>query len=339
MSYQSALEKLRDLGMHGFVAARDGQTVAEAAVRPYSLDNPHALFSLTKSFTAMAVGFCVQEGLLSLDDKAVSFFPCRPCEHMKKITIRHLLMMATGHTKEPYHWPSEQKPLDSFLCSNVEAEPGSIFLYNTAGSHLLGYIVETVSGVSLEEYLRPRLLEPLGISGWAWDRHPDGVCMSGVGLHMSTRDIVKFGNFLLFEGCHNGKQLIDKEWIREATTKKIVQPGEPGTEWTGGYGYQFWICRRENSYRADGAFGQFCIVIPHRQLVIAMNSGSQDMGGMMDVIFDELLDGLEGYVPGGEVTELDASPQESEGQRRLRGWLVDGVPWTYNDIMTGGNPP
>ena len=336
MSYQSALEKLRDLGMHGMAAARDGRTIAKAVVTPYRLDRPHALFSLTKSFTSLAIGFCVQEGLLSPDDKAVSFFtnrlPCRLSKKMEIITVRHLLMMATGHTKEPYYWPDEREPLDNFLRSDPEAEPGGVFLYNTAGSHVLGYIVETVSGSSLEDYLRPRLLEPLGLDGWRWDRHPDGACMGGVGLHLSTQDILKFGNFLLFEGSYNGKQLIYKEWIREATSKKITQPGDPGTEWTSGYGYQFWINRREDSYRADGAFGQFCVVIPRRGLVIAMNSGTQDMGGMLDVIFDELVPAL-GPANNG-LTELFVPSQENEKQRRLRQWLVGGTPWTYTEIMT-----
>lgn len=338
MSYQSALEKLRDLGMHGMAAAREGQTVAEAAVKPYSLDRPHVLNSLTKSFVSMAIGFCVQEGLLSLDDQAISFFPGhfqgRPCENMEKITVRHLLMMATGHTKEPYFWPGEQEPLEKFLHSYVATQPGSLFLYNTAGSHVLGYIAEKVSGVSVEEYLRPRLLEPLGITGWIWDRQPDGTCMTGVGLHLSTRDILKFGNFLLFEGLVNGRQLINQEWIRQATSKKIVQPGEPDTEWTSGYGYQFWINRREDSFRADGAFGQFCIVIPRRRLVVAMNSGTQDMGGMLDVIFEELIPALDGDVP--FTAELDAPLHESDGQRQLRLWLVEGVPWTYKELFTEG---
>jgi CubicO group peptidase (beta-lactamase class C family) len=324
LSYQSALEKLRDLGMHGMVAARDGIAVAEAAVKPYSLDKPHTLNSLTKSFVSVAVGFCVQEGLLSLDDKALSFFPgrlpCRPCENMEKITVRHLLMMATGHTKEPYFWPTEQEPLDSFLRSYVDAEPGSVFLYNTAGSHLLGYIVEKVSGVSVEEYLRPRLLEPLGITEWVWEKQPDGACKTGVGLHLSTRDIAKFGNFLLFEGSYGGKQLIGKEWIREAVSKKIMQPGDPDTEWTSGYGYQFWINRRENSYRADGAFGQFCIVIPCRRLVIAMNSGSQDMGAMLDVIFEELVPALDRDFP--YETELTAPLPEGEPDFPLKTYTL-----------------
>jgi CubicO group peptidase (beta-lactamase class C family) len=325
MSYQFALEKLRDLGMHGMVAARDGETVAEAVVKPYRLDRPHILNSLTKSVLSTAVGFCVQEGRLTLDDKVSLFFPG---EDMEKISIRHLLMMATGHTAEPYHWPTERNPRKSFLASSVDAEPGSVFLYNTAGSHMLGYIVEEAAGQSLEEYLRPRLFEPLGIAEWKWDKHPDGSCMGGVGLWLSTRDIVIFGNFLLFEG----KGLVNADWVREATQAHIVQPGNPGEHGTAGYGYQFWMNRTEG-YRADGAFGQFCIVMPGRRLVIAMNSGSHDMHAMMDVIFDELVPALETETPGGEIIELAPLVNETGWQRRFRQALLEDVPITYKELF------
>lgn len=338
MSYASALEKLRDLGMHGMVVSRDGETIAEAVIHPHRLDKPHTLNSLTKSFTSTAIGFAIQEGLLSLDDRAVSFYPdvlpSHPCENMEKITIRHLLHMATGHTKEPYYWPTEQTPLPSFLRSYVEAEPGSCFLYNTAGSHHLGYILEKVSGQSVEDFLRTRLLEPLGIKEWIWEKHPDGVCKTGVGLHLCTRDIVKFGNFLLFEGLYDGKQLISKEWLREATTAKIIQPGEPDSDWTSGYGYQFWINSREDSYRADGAFGQFCIVIPNRKLVVAMNSGTHDMGAMLDVIFEDLLPALDGEIPFS--SELSVIPPSGHPDFPLKSYVLSKNRYCIEKIAFSG---
>jgi CubicO group peptidase (beta-lactamase class C family) len=150
--------------------------------------------------------------------------------------------------------------------------------------------------------------------------------MGGVGLRLSTRDICKFGNFLLFEG----KQLLNADWIREAVSKHIVQPGEPETHGTSGYGYQFWMNRTEG-YRADGAFGQFCIVIPRLKLVIAMNSGSHDMQGMMDVIFDGLVPALNGDVP--FETELGALAQETDWQKRFRRALLEDENITYEELF------
>jgi CubicO group peptidase (beta-lactamase class C family) len=313
MSYLSALEKLRDLGMHGMVMARDGETVAEAVVRPYRLDKPHTLNSVTKSFVSVAVGFCIQEGLLSLDYKV-----------REKMTVRHLLMMATGHTGEPYFFPAEQQPLQSFMKSAIQAEPGSVFFYNTPATHVLGYIVEKVSGQSIEDYLRPRLFEPLGISEWKWDKHPDGSCMGGVGLWLSTRDLVKFGNFLLFEG----KGLLNADWIREAASAQIIQPGGAGLDWTSGYGYQFWM-NRTGGYRADGAFGQFCVVLPAHRLVIAVNSGSHDMEGMLAVILDELAPGT----PDSGFMELDPPDSETEWQAMFRKALLEDAPMTYQELF------
>ncbi|MDR1692943.1 MAG: beta-lactamase family protein, partial [Oscillospiraceae bacterium] len=301
MTYRQSIEALRDLGLHSMIVSRNGETAAEVAVAPYSPDTPHTLNSLTKSFSSTAIGFCVQEGLLTLNDRVASFFPerlpRRPCESMETMTVRHLLTMATGHTTEPYFWPEEKDPADTFLRSYVASEPGSGFLYNTAGSHMLSYIVEKVTGNSMEEYLKPRLLEPLGITDYIWESHPDGVRKGGVGLHVSCRDILKFGHFLLAEGSYGGKRLLNAAWIKEATRAHIIQPGDPGSDWTSGYGYQFWRNSREDSYRADGAFGQFCIVVPRRGLVISCNAGTTDMGAMLNVLFDHLIPALDGEVP------------------------------------------
>jgi CubicO group peptidase (beta-lactamase class C family) len=323
MSYLTVLEKLRDLGMHGMAVSRDGETVAEAAVGPYRLDKPHVLNSLTKSFVSTAVGFCVQEGLLSLTDTVTG-----------GMSVKHLLMMATGHTKEPYGWLTETDPIGAFLESEVQTGPGSVFFYNTPGSHMLAHLVERASGVTAEEFLRPRLFEPLGFGEWVWDKFPDGSCIGGVGLWVSARDVLKFGNFLLREGVYGGKRLLDAGWIREAVRSHIIQSGIPGGHLTSGYGYQFWMNRTEG-YRADGAFGQFCIVIPSQRLVISINSGSHDMNGMLDVIFDGLIPALSGpEAPRGDFIELDPPPDETAWQKRLRRALLEGEKITYKELFS-----
>jgi CubicO group peptidase (beta-lactamase class C family) len=333
MSYQSAIEKLHGLGLHSLVVSRDGQTVAEASVKPYGLDQLHPLFSLTKSFTSTAVGFAVQEGLLSLDDKLVSFFPERQDmitdEKMRDVTVRHLLTMSTGHKQEPDIWPDSPDPPGHFLRTELAYEPGSVWLYNSAASGMLGYIVEKVSGMSMEAYLRPRLFDPLGIAEWVWDKYPDDTCIGGYGLNLRTRDVLKFGNFMLYEG----KQLLCKHWVNEATSKQILQPGNPGQDDTVGYGFQFWMCLLENAYRGDGAFGQICLVVPRRKVVVAMNSGSSDMGEMLRLLFRELLDGLDGDFP--FFTKLDAPAEECKMQRYLRQAFNGKIPWSYKGLLTG----
>lgn len=215
---QTFLEEIdrRHLGVHGFVLLRRGITIAEGWWKPYRAELPHQLFSLSKSFTSTAIGFAVQEGLLRLDDRVVSFFPeklpCRPCENMEKMQIRHLLTMSTGHSVEPdiFH---PGKLAAEFLRSYVDLEPGSRFLYNTAATYMLSAILQKRTGETLTRYLTPRLFRPLGIPVPQWDSDPDGVNLGGFGLNLDTRSIARFGQFLLQKGCWNGRQLLNPEWI------------------------------------------------------------------------------------------------------------------------------
>jgi CubicO group peptidase (beta-lactamase class C family) len=297
----NTLERLEaaDLGLHGFILVRHGKVFSKGWYAPYGAQRRHMLFSLTKSFTSTAVGFGVQEGLLTLEDKVVDFFPeklpFRPCENMEKMRVKHLLNMCTGHTAEPAIHGTD--PLVSFLRSYVDLEPGSRFLYNTSASCVLAYIMEKLTGMGVDAYLKPRLFDPLDITDYVWDKFPDGTCTGGFGLNLRTKDIAAFGKFLLQKGQWNGKQLLNSDWIDEATASHIVQP-EGTADWTAGYGYQFWRCSQAGGYMGNGAFGQYCIIVPDKDLIIAVNSGSKDMQGQLDVFYEALIPGVhDGVLP------------------------------------------
>lgn len=286
----------KGLDIHGFVLLRHGKIFSEGWVAPYGPELRHMLFSLTKSFTSTAVGFAVQEGLLSVEDRVIGFFPerlpCEPCENMRTMRVKHLLNMCTGHAREPEIYLEHTDALTNFLRSYVEMEPGSEFLYNTAATGILAYILEKLTGMGLDNYLAPRLFEPLGIEDFLWDRLPDGVRTGGFGLNLRTGDIAKFGKFLLQKGMWEGKQLLNAAWIEEATTAHIIQPGDPTPDWKSGYGYQFWRCSRYNAVRGDGAFGQLCVLFPEQDMVVAVNAGLGDMQAELDVLYDFLLPGV-----------------------------------------------
>jgi CubicO group peptidase (beta-lactamase class C family) len=280
--------------LHGFTLVRHGHVVSQGWYNPYREDLRHMLFSLSKSFMSTAAGFAVQEGLLSLDAPVASFFPEKlpspPCANMQAMKVRHLLGMCTGHTIEPN---ISEDFVGAFLTSYVPLEPGSRFLYNTAGSCVAGAIIEKVTGKHLDEYLKPRLFDPLGIEDYKWERLPGDICAGGFGLSLRTSDIAKFGQFLLQRGMWDGQRLLNAAWVDEATSFHILQP-EGSPDWHSGYGYQFWRCSREDAYRGDGAFGQLCVVIPKHDMVIAVNAGLGDMQQELDVIFDALVSGLSG---------------------------------------------
>ncbi|MBW7461807.1 serine hydrolase, partial [Paenibacillus sepulcri] len=152
------------------------------------------------------------------------------------------------------------------LAAPVEHEPGTHFVYNSGATYMLSAILQKVTGQTLLEYLQPRLIEPLGIKGAAWDVCPRGINVGGWGLNVTTEDIARFGQLYLQKGMWNGQRLLTEEWIAEATSSQISNGDGGVNDWAQGYGYQFWRCRH-GVYRGDGAFGQFCIVMPEQDAV------------------------------------------------------------------------
>lgn len=287
----------QDLGLHSFMLLRHGYVVAEGWWNPYRSNLPHMLFSLSKSFTSTAIGFAVSEGLISLEDFVISFFPEEMpdviTDNLAKMKIRHLLMMGTGHvvdTMEIIRQSTEENWVRTFFSVPVEKEPGTHFLYNSGATYTLSAILQKVTNKRLLEYLEPRLFTPLGIEGASWDSCPRGINTGGTGLNLTTEDIAKFGQLYLQKGIWNNQRLLPEEWIIEATSKQI-STGEDDHHWALGYGYQFWNCY-DGGYRADGAFGQFSIVLPEQDAVVVMTSGAKDTKAVLNAVWEHLLPGM-----------------------------------------------
>ncbi len=285
------------LEWHSFALLRRGKVLAETYWKPFEKGMKHTLYSLSKSFTSSAIGFAVQENLLAVEDQVLSFFKDEykgePDENLKKMKVKHLLTMNSGHETDtlPVMRSSVgENWVTSFLNHPVIHEPGTHFLYNTGATYMLGAILEKVSGQLLVDYLKPRLFDPLGIKDYDWEKSPDNLNTAGYGLRVSTDSIAKFGQFYLQEGKWEGKQLLNSEWIKTATSK--LTESNPGDgDWSQGYGYQFWRCK-PGFYRGDGAFGQYCIIMPDQEMVIAVNSETFDMGKSMQLMWDHLLPGI-----------------------------------------------
>jgi CubicO group peptidase (beta-lactamase class C family) len=280
------------LELHSFMVVRHGSVVAEGWWDPYAADLPHMLFSLSKSFTSSAVGIAVSEGRLSIEDPVISFFPDKlPTEisdNLAAMTVRDLLIMGTGHSEEANLWASDGDWVRAFLAHPVPHVPGTHFLYNTPATYMQAAIVEKLTGESLLDYLTPRLFAPLGIENPTWMRCPQGACTGGYGLSIRTEDIAKFGQLYLQKGEWQGRQLIEPVWIEAATYKQISNGDDPNGDWSQGYGYQFWKSRH-GAYRGDGAFGQYCIVLPSQDTVVAITAGLGDMQGVLNRVWEILL--------------------------------------------------
>ena len=283
--------------MHGLVVLRHGAVIADEVWRPYRREIPHMLYSLSKSFASTAVGLAVHEGLLTLDDLVIDHFrdeaPKRPSAHLAMMQVRHLLSMSTGHAEDATEatMRSRTHPYRAFLRVPVVHEPGTHFVYNSAATFMLAAIVQRLTGQTLVDYLTPRLFDPLGIETPVWDSHPNGVNFGGWGLYLRAIDIAKFGQLYLQRGKWGRSQLIPRDWIADATRAHVDNGSDPNSDWNQGYGYQFWRCRH-NCYRGDGAFGQFCIVMPDQDAVVAITSGVASMQSVLDAVWKKLLPAL-----------------------------------------------
>lgn len=283
-----------NLGLHSFMLLRHGYVIAEAWWSPYKPELPHMLFSLSKSFTSTAIGIAAMEKLITLDDAVISFFPedvpDEISDHLSKMSIRHLLMMGTGHvvdTMDSLRGRSDGNWVKAFFSVPVEKEPGTHFLYNTGATYMLSAILQRVTGLTLLEYLEPRLLAPLGIQNATWESCPRGINTGGYGLSITTEDIAKFGQLYLQKGIWNQQRLLSEDWIQEATAKQISN-GEGNDDWSMGYGYQFWRCQH-GAYRADGAFGQLSVVLPEQDAVIAVTAATDSIQDILNAVWEHLL--------------------------------------------------
>lgn len=316
------------LELHSLMLVKDGDVVAEGWWHPYKPELKHSLFSLSKSFTSSAIGLAVEEGLLSLDDRVAAFFPedapAEPCANLEAMQVRHLLMMGTGHTSDTMdalHRAEDGNWVRAFLACPVDKAPGSHFLYNTGATYMLSAILHKVAGIDLLDYLQPRLLEPLGIEGAVWDRCPRGLSAGGFGLNITTEDIARFGLLYLNKGAWEGRQLLAADWVAEATSKQIPNGDGGDSDWVQGYGYQFWRCRH-GAYRGDGAFGQYCVVLPDQDAVLAMTGGTNNLQGVLDQVWAHLLPALRPTADGQAIGAADsAGPAEADEslRERLRG--------------------
>jgi CubicO group peptidase (beta-lactamase class C family) len=304
-AFVNAIEQNK-LELHSLMLLRHGAVVAEGWWAPYQADYRHILHSLSKSFTSTAIGLAIAEGRLSVDDPVISFFPeslpDQVSENLAALRIKHLLSMSTGQTEDTTiaRATSDRDWVRSFLHSEFPYVPGTHFLYNSGATYMLSAIIQKVTGMLLLDYLRPRLLDPLGITDVSWELSPQGVNTGGWGMSITTDAIARFGQLYLQKGVWNGEQLVPADWIAQATSYQIDNAGNLTNEnldWQQGYCYQFWRCRY-NCYRGDGAFGQFCLAMPDQDAVLAITASLANMQAVLDLVWEHIRPAMsEGPLP------------------------------------------
>ncbi len=283
------------MDLHSLMILRHGAVVAEGWWAPYRRDDIQLLYSLSKTFLAMAVGIAIGEGRFTPEDLVADLLPDRVPEprpeHLRQLRVRHLLSMASGHRQEtlPQIVAMGPDPVRNFLALAPDEPPGSVFAYNQGNSLTLSQIITSATGQRVVDYLRPRLFDPLGIDRAEWLSTSAGIDQGFSGLHVTTESVAKLGQLVLQYGRWGDAQLVPAEFVAESRRPQVGNSRrQSNPDWREGYGYQMWMCRH-GAQRGDGAFGQLAVLLPDANAVIACTAQVIDMQAELDLIWAHLL--------------------------------------------------
>ncbi|MDR3293375.1 MAG: beta-lactamase family protein [Clostridiales bacterium] len=276
--------------LHSIVLVRHGKVAYEAYRFPYNAETPHAVNSFSKSVTSTAAGFAIAEGLFSLDSKIYDFFPeyklkKRALRYGGELTIRHILTMTTGKTINITKDKSYIDWVEDFLNAPFGHKPGTHFHYTNENAYMVCALIRKLTGLTVREYLKPRLFDPLGIEIPAWETDRNGVEAGGWGLYLKTEDGAKLMQCYLDGGKFNGRQIIPEFWTKEATVKQASNANNYKRDSKVGYGYQFWMCHLPNTYAGRGMFGQHGVVLKDYEAALFYTASHPDEQLPMDILF------------------------------------------------------
>lgn len=346
--------------LHALTIFRRDALLVEAAWAPYSARRKHLLHSLTKSFVAAGIGSLVDDGRLSLDDRVVSFFqselgPSSP-GFLDELTVRHLLTMSSGqeHAPSGAAWRLISSSwVQEYFKEPVVRPPGLGFLYSSANSYMLSAIAQKVTGQPLVDYMVERFFAPLGITEFSWHACPNGVSSGGNGLSLAAIDVLKLGILYLKGGVWDGQRLLSEKWIRESTAphmrdvtigvfkdgQQVPTPGghaESSIKWHDNYGYHWWA-GPGGSYYGSGFFGQYLIVVPKLEAVIAINAAVSldDADSLLDLVWEHLIPAMQAApLPGdggverelvGRIESLRVTPVPKRTDSQLESTLSEST--------------
>ena len=312
--FMQVLEK-KEMRMHSVLMMRGEEIFFEKYWAPFTAQTPHRMYSVTKSFVAIAIGFLCQEGKLSLDDPIVRFFSDKLPESvpplLQKQTVRHMLMMSTCFSGMNWFQPGVVDRT-AFYFSHQPVKPaGALFDYDSTGSYILGALVERLSGMPLLEYLKSRVLNRLGgFESAHMLKTPDGTAWGDSALICTPRAVAAFARFVMNLGAWEGEQILSREFLQAATACQTTN------DFTGhnahdawGYGYQIWKTE-QNGFAFNGMGCQFAICLPEKDFIFVCTGDNQinrEQAGatIFGAVFDILVPALSGQSTQAESFDLD----------------------------------
>lgn len=294
------LDAASHLQLHSIAVARDGQAFARGWWAPYGPDRKHLLYSCSKSVTATTIATLVADGHLGLDDAVLDRLPPAAlaaageiAEVWQRVTLRHCLTMTVGHTQEAWKdaLSDADEPLVPLLANPPDGEPGTVFAYNQVATYLLSRVAEHAAGATLDVLAYDRVLGPLGAADLDWERNRAGHPFGFTGARLRTDDLHALAQLWLDGGASGDRRIVPAEWVAEASRPFLPVEPDPASDWAQGYGQSFWIAR--HGYRADGACGQYGIVLPEQRVTVAITSEVLDMQEPLDLLWQHLLPAID----------------------------------------------
>ena len=291
-----ALMALPKTDLHHLMIVRHGKVIAEAHPAPFAVDEVHTLYSCSKTFTMLAIGMLIDDGKLRLTDKVVDLLPDkvpkRQSAALRAMTVKHLLTMTAG-IKPSLTLQQEGDDWARLWLAQPVTKLGK-FQYDSMCTFVLAAIVQRITGTKLLDFMNERFFHPLGITEADWEESPDGINVGGWGLRLTAESMAKAGVCIMNKGKWDGKQLISAKWLDEAQSKhtNYSKPGKRATDTNQGYCYQMWCCMQPGAYRADGAYGQFIVMLPEQDMVVVMTGVSHETGRELACIWNHLIPGV-----------------------------------------------
>jgi CubicO group peptidase (beta-lactamase class C family) len=303
-AFLDALEADAKIEPHGLIIHRHGHRIAEGYWAPHSAARSRLVYSLSKTFTGTALALQLGEGRLTLDDLVSDYLPellINADERTKRMRIRHIASMSSGHDREMIGEAmaaNREDTVAGFFSIAPDQEPGTLFSYNQPPVLALATILQRLAGERMVDYLRPRVFDPLGIGDVRWTQHRPGIDLGFSGVHTNLYAIALLGQLYLNDGMCDGRRLLPEGWVADASSVQVPNPLMPTVDWQQGYGFQMWMS--QNGYRGDGAFGQYMVVLPELDAVIAMFSCNEDMQRVLDLMWKHLVPAMgTGSLPAG----------------------------------------
>lgn len=279
----------RNAGVDSVLFIRGGKICFEKYWEPYDKDTNHRMYSVGKSFTAIAVGLLVGDGKLKLDDYVCDYFPDKLPKNVhpfiKEMQVKHLLTMSTAHKSTTYK-KYDGDWVESFFHVEPDYHPGTIFSYDTSATHVLCALVQRLAGKNMLEFLKERVLDEIGYTSTEWLTDDAGIIRGGDGLYCTSRDLASVAQLCMDGGVFHGKQLIPADYLKEMLSVQISTSHKEAYDERFGYGYQVWGNREPGGFTFYGMGGQLAVCFPDKQFILVTTGNMTERGKDIRFIYE-----------------------------------------------------